>query len=41
MSGKINSHIRLMLSVYWKFSPNGQYGRERNHILQDATGLEI
>ena len=40
ISGKINSHFCLMLSVYNSFHqrPNS---RQRNHILQDLTGLEI
>jgi len=39
--GKINSHICLMLSVYKSFHQTVKYGRQRNHILQDFTGLEI
>jgi len=41
MSGKINSHICLMLSVYKSFRQTVKYGCQRNHILQDLTGLEI
>jgi len=41
MSGKINSHICLMLSVYENFHQTIKYGWLRNHILQDLTGLEI
>jgi len=32
MSGKINSHIRLMLSVYERFHQTVKYGWQRNHI---------
>ena len=41
MSAKINSHICLMLSVYKSFHQTVKYGRKRNLILQDLTGLEI
>ena len=41
MSEKINSHICLMLSVYKSFHQMVKYGRQRNHILQDLTELEI
>ena len=45
MSGKINSHmyiiICLMLSVYKSFHQMVKYGRQRNHILQNLTGVEI
>jgi len=41
MSDKINSHICIMLSVYKSFHQTVNYGRQRNHILQDLTGLEI
>jgi len=40
MLDKINSHICLMLSVYKSFHPNGQYGRQRDHILQDLIGFK-
>jgi len=33
--------ICLMLSVYESFHQEVKYGCERNHILQDLTGLEI
>jgi len=35
MSGKINSRICLMLSVYESFHETVKYGQQRNHILQD------
>jgi len=41
MSGKINSHICLMLSVYKKFHQTGKYSQQRNRILQDLTGFKI
>jgi len=41
MSGKINSYICLMLSVYESFHQMAKYGWQRNHILQDLTGIEI
>jgi len=41
MSGKINSHICLMLSVYLNFHQSFKYGRQRNCILQDFSALEI
>jgi len=41
MSDKINSHICFMLSVYESFHQTLKYGRQRNHILQDLTGLEM
>jgi len=41
VSGKINSHICLMLSVYKSFHQTVTYRRQRNHILQDLNGLEI
>ena len=40
MSDKINSHICLMLSVYKTFNQMVKYGHQRNHILQDLTGIE-
>jgi len=40
MSDKINSHICLMLSVCRSFHQTVKYGHQRNHILQDLTGLE-
>jgi len=40
MSDNINSHSPLMLSVYKSFHETVKYGRQRNHILQDWTGLE-
>jgi len=39
MSDKINSHIYLMLNVYNSFPQMVKYGGQRNHILQDLTGL--
>ena len=39
MSGKINSHICLMLSVYKRVNQTVKYGRQRNQILQDLIGL--
>jgi len=41
MSSKINSHIWLMLSVYKSSHQAVKHGQQRNHILQDLTGLEI
>jgi len=41
MSDKINSTIYLMLSVYKSFHQMVKYAQQRNHILQDLTGLEI
>jgi len=35
MSGKINSHICLMLSVYKCFHQMVKFGQQRNHISQD------
>ena len=40
MPGKIISNICLMLSVYKSYQMV-KYGRQRNQILQDLTGLEI
>jgi len=40
MSGKINSNFCLMLSVYKSFLQMVKYGQQRNHTLQDLTGLE-
>jgi len=37
---QIKSHTCLMLSVYESFHQMGYYGQQRNHILQDLTGLE-
>jgi len=39
MSDKINSLICLMLSVYKSFHQMVKYSHQRNHILQDLTGL--
>jgi len=39
MSGKINSHICLMLSVYKSFHQTVKYGQQINHILQDLTDI--
>jgi len=41
MSGKINSLICLLVSVYKRFHQMVKYGQQRNHILQELTGLEI
>jgi len=41
MSDKINSYICLILSVYKSFHQTVKYGHQRNHIVQDLTGLEI
>jgi len=41
MSGKVNSHICLMLSVYKAFHQMVKYGHQRNQILQDLTEFEI
>jgi len=41
MSDKINSHIFSVLSVYKSCPQTVKYGYQRNHILQDLTGLEI
>jgi len=41
MSGKINSYICLMLSVYESFHQTVKYGQQGNQLLQDFTGLEI
>jgi len=41
MAGKINSNICLMLSVYKSHRHMVKYGRQRNHILQDLTELEM
>ena len=41
MSGKINSNICVMLSVYKSYYQTVKYGRQTNHILQVLTGLEI
>jgi len=41
MSDQINSHVSLMLSVYKSFHQTVKYIRQRNHILQDLTELEI
>jgi len=35
MSGKINSHISLMLSVCKRFHQTVKYGCQWNHALQD------
>ena len=40
MAGKINSNISLMLGVDKSYQ-KVKYGWNRNHILQDLTGLEI
>jgi len=40
MSDKINSHICVMLSVYKTFLQTVKYDPQRNHILEDSTGLE-
>jgi len=40
MSDKINSHICLILSIYKTCHQTVKYGCQRNHILQDLTGLE-
>jgi len=40
MSGKINTHFCLMLSVSESFHQTVKYGWQKNHILQDLTGLE-
>jgi len=40
MPDKINSNICLMLSVNKNFHQTVKYGHQRNHILQDLTGLE-
>jgi len=41
MSDKINSQIGLISSVSKSFHQAVKYGRQRNHIVQDLTGLEI
>jgi len=41
MSGTINSHICLMLSVYRSFYQMVKYGWQIDHILKDLTGLEM
>ena len=41
ISDKINSHIHLMLSVYKSFQETVKYGKPRNQILQDLTGIKI
>ena len=41
MSGKINSHICLMLSVYKTFRQTVNYGRQRNKKLQDLGLIEL
>jgi len=41
MSGNVTMHICLMLSVYKSFHQTVKHGRQRSHILQDLTGLEI
>jgi len=41
MSGKINSHICLVLSVYESFHQTVKYVQQRNHILQDMIGLGL
>ena len=41
ISGKINSSICLMLSVYKSFHQTVKYWKQRNDILHDLTGLEI
>src|SRR6218665_1049233 len=38
---KCQIHTFLTLSVYKSFHQPVKYGRQRNHILQDSTGLEI
>jgi len=41
MSGKINLHACLMSNVYKSCHQTVKYGWQRNHVLQDLTGLEI
>jgi len=41
MSGKMNSHICLMFSVYKSVHQTVKYEQQGNYILQDLTGLEI
>ena len=41
MSGKINSSIYLMSSVFKTFHQTVKYDQQRYHILQELTGLEI
>ena len=41
MLGKTNSNICLMLSFYKSYHQTVMFGRQRNHILQDLTGLEM
>jgi len=41
MSGKIYSHICVMLSVDKTFHQTVLYGHQRNQILQDLTWFEI
>ena len=41
MSGKINSHICLMLSVCESFYQMFKYGWQRYHISEDLAELEI
>jgi len=41
MSDQINLHICLMFECLQKFHQIVKYGWQRNHILQDLTGLEI
>jgi|SRR6218665_2609909 len=41
MSGKINSNICLMLSVYKSYHQTLKYGPPKNQIVQELTGLEI
>jgi len=41
MSGTINSHSCLMLSVYERFHQTVKYGHQSNNILQDLSGFEI
>jgi len=39
-SDKINIHFCLMFSVYKSFHQTVKYGHQKNHILQDLTGLD-
>jgi len=41
MSDKTISHICSMMRVYKRFHQTIKCGCQRNHILQDLTGLEI
>jgi len=40
MSGKINSHICLLSSVFKTFHQTGKYGWQRKQTLQNLTRLE-